>query len=87
MANDIYGADALGWTALKAGKLNEAQAAIKDALRLNTEDARLFYHAGMISNAAGDKSAARDFLLRAVALNPHFDLLQALVIKEFSESE
>ncbi|HXG86301.1 MAG TPA: tetratricopeptide repeat protein, partial [Pyrinomonadaceae bacterium] len=45
---DIYGADALAWTALKAGKLTEAQAAMKDASRLGTKDARLFYHAGMI---------------------------------------
>ncbi|MEK7831870.1 MAG: tetratricopeptide repeat protein, partial [Acidobacteriota bacterium] len=44
---DIYGADALAWTALKAGKIAEAQAAIKDALRLNTADAKLLYHAGM----------------------------------------
>ena len=36
---DIYGADALAWAALKAGKLDEAQAAIKDAMRLNTDDA------------------------------------------------
>ncbi len=46
---DIYGADALAWTALKAGRVEEARAAIKDALRLKTEDARLFYHAGMIA--------------------------------------
>jgi hypothetical protein len=39
---DIYGADALAWTALKAGKISEAQSAIKDALRLGTQDAKGF---------------------------------------------
>ncbi len=79
---DIYGADALAWTALKAGKIEEARAAIKDALRLGTEDARLFYHAGMIARAAGDTTAARKFLERAFALNPQFDPLQARVARE-----
>ncbi len=83
---DIYGADALAWTALKANKLTEAQAAIKDALRLNTQDARLFYHAGMISEAAGDKTASLDYLQRALKLNPQFDPLQSANAKMLLES-
>jgi tetratricopeptide (TPR) repeat protein len=84
---DIYGADALAWTALKAGKLTEAQAAMKDALRLGTRDAKLFYHAGMISDAAADKSAARVFIKQALALNPQFDSLQAAFARKMLESE
>jgi tetratricopeptide (TPR) repeat protein len=83
---DIYGADALAWTALKAGKINEAQAAIKEALRLGTRDARLFYHAGMIAKAAGELDRARDDLQRALALNPQFDALQALQAKKTLET-
>jgi tetratricopeptide (TPR) repeat protein len=74
---DIYGADAVAWTALQAGKVPEAQAAIKAALRLGTRDARLFYHAGMIALAANDQPAARDYLKRALDLSPRFDPLQA----------
>lgn len=74
---DIYGADALAWTALKAEKLNEAQAAIKDALRLGTQDARIFYHAGMIERAAGNNSEAASFLQKALRTNPSFDPLQS----------
>jgi len=74
---DIYGADAVAWTALKAGKIPEAQAAIKEALRFNTQDVKLFYHAGLIARAAGDGRAARDWLTRALKLNPKFDPLQA----------
>ena len=74
---DIYGADAVAWTALKAGKLDRAQQAMKTALRLGTQEARLFYHAGMIARAAEDVAAAETYLKRALALNPCFDPLQA----------
>jgi tetratricopeptide (TPR) repeat protein len=73
---DIYGADAVAWAALKAGKLTEAQAAIKEALKLGTRDAKLFYHAGLIARAAGDKTSAHDYLKQALALNPQFEPLQ-----------
>jgi len=79
---DIYGADALAWTALKSGRVDEAQAAIREALRLGTLDARLFYHAGMIARAAGDKAVAIDYLQRALALNPGFDLLQSEIARK-----
>lgn len=79
---DIYGADALAWTALKAGKLAEAQTAIKDALRLNTQDAKLFYHAAMIAKSAGDETSAQRFLQQTFALNPQFDPLQAAIAKK-----
>jgi tetratricopeptide (TPR) repeat protein len=83
---DVYGADALAWTALKVGKIAEAQAAIKDALRLGTNDAKLFYHAALIARASGDESAARDFLQRALKLNPQFDPLQSAAAKTLPES-
>jgi tetratricopeptide (TPR) repeat protein len=79
---DVYGADALAWTALKAGKIVEAQTAIKEALRLGTQDAQIFYHAGMIARAAGDKAMATDFLNRALRLNPQFDPLQAAIARK-----
>jgi tetratricopeptide (TPR) repeat protein len=74
---DIYGADAVAWTALKAGKITEAQAAMKDALRLGINDARLFYHAGMIEKALGNKAEAAEYLQKALKINPAFDALQS----------
>lgn len=74
---DIFGADALAWTALKANKLAEARAAMKDALRLGTQDARLFYHAGMVEKASGNDAQAKDYLQKALKTNPMFDALQA----------
>ena len=79
---DIYGADALAWTALKAGKLSEARSAMKEALRLGTKDAKLFFHAGMIANVSGDNAAARDFLNRALTINPQFDPLQTPIAQK-----
>jgi tetratricopeptide (TPR) repeat protein len=84
--HDIYGADALAWTALKAGKISEAQAAINNALKLGTRDAKLFYHAGMIARAAGDKNAARDYIERALTLNPQFDPWQAVIARRALEN-
>ena len=83
---DIYGADALAWTALKSGHIPEAQAAMNEALRLGTRDARLFYHAGMIAHAAGDESAAAVYLERALALNPQFDPMQSLVARKVQKA-
>lgn len=83
---DIYGADALAWTALKAGKIAEAQTAIRQALKLNTQDARLFYHAGMIALRAGDTDAGRAYLSRALKLNPHFDMMQSSIARTTLES-
>jgi tetratricopeptide (TPR) repeat protein len=83
---DVYGADALAWTALKAGKISEAQTAIKDALRLGTTDAKIFYHAALIARASGDDAAAGDFLQCALKLNPQFDPLQSVNAKALLES-
>ncbi len=80
--HDLYGADALAWTALKAGNISAAQQAVKAALRLGTRDARLLYHAGMIARAAGEKAAARDYLQRALALSPQFDPLQTAIARK-----
>jgi tetratricopeptide (TPR) repeat protein len=78
---DILGADAVAWTALKAGKLVDANAAMRAALRLGTRDPRLFFHAGMIARASGDDRSARTFLREALDLSPQFDSLQARVAR------
>lgn len=79
---DIYGADAVAWTALKAGRVSEAKEAIREALRLGTQDARLFYHAGMIARASGDTTAAGEYLRRALDLSPQFDPVQAPLARQ-----
>lgn len=79
---DIYGADALAWSAFKAGKIDEAREKSKEAMRLGTLDARIFYHAGMIERAAGNQRAARKYLRQALELNPKFQIIQAEICRQ-----
>jgi tetratricopeptide (TPR) repeat protein len=70
----IYTADALAWALLRAGKTAEADAAMKQALRLGTPDALLLHHAGAIKIARGELAAGRKLIERALELSPHFEL-------------
>ncbi len=86
LRHDIYGADTLAWTAFKAGHFEEAREAIRNALRFNTEDARLHYHAGMIERASGNLAASRQHLRTALGISPQFDPRHApLARKALSE--
>lgn len=79
---DILTADIYAWTLYKKGKFQEARAAIGEALRLKTKDARIFYHAGMIEKGLGNEKEAKRYLNLAVQTNPAFDVLQAEKAKE-----
>lgn len=80
-ARDIGAYDTMAWAAFKAGLMDEARAAIEQALRLGTQDARLFYHAAMIYRASGDHSRSADYLRRARDTNPHFDIRQSVILR------
>jgi tetratricopeptide (TPR) repeat protein len=74
---DVYTADVYAWCLYKKGRFAEAETAIKEAMRIKNKDARIFYHAGMIEKALGNKKEARELLQNAIQINPAFDLLQA----------
>lgn len=74
---DVYTADVYAWCLYKKGRFEEAKAAVTEAMRIKNKDARIFYHAGMIEKALGNKKEARQFLQTALQTNPAFDLLQA----------
>ena len=61
---DVYGYDLLAWASYKAGRIGDAKRAVGVALSQGTEDATLYYHAGMIAVAAGDSASARNMLAR-----------------------
>ncbi len=70
--HDIYTWDALAWALYRNNRGEEAAAAMKETLRLDTKDPLLFFHAGMIYERLGDNEKAVDYLDRALALNPQF---------------
>lgn len=78
---DIFTCDNLAWALFKKGQLDEAKAMMGEALRLGTRDARLLYHAGMISVALGDREGGLKYLRDAIAMNPSFDVLQAEIAR------
>jgi tetratricopeptide (TPR) repeat protein len=73
----IKAADTLAWALFKASQPAEARRYADEALRLGTRDALMLYHAGMIAQAQGDSAVARDYLRRALEINPHFSPLYA----------
>lgn len=78
---DVYAYDVLAWTLYKNGQAAEAQAAMAEALKLGTRDAKLFFHAGMIAKRLGHLDAAREYLTRALVTNPWFHFLHADVAR------
>ena len=82
LRSDIYTADALAWCLYKKGQPAEAKAAIDEALRLGTRDARLFYHAGMIYHGIGERRKAAEYLKLALKINPSFDVRHASIARQ-----
>jgi tetratricopeptide (TPR) repeat protein len=62
---DVYTFDALAMASASAGKLEDAQRFMRDALAAGTEDPRLWYHAGVVAAASGKHAEARDWFLKA----------------------
>ncbi|MEO5589127.1 MAG: tetratricopeptide repeat protein [Gemmatimonadaceae bacterium] len=69
---DVYGYDLLAWALHKAGNNVDARRAMAKAMRMNTQDAMLYYHAGVIDDALGDDVHARENLKRALEIDPFF---------------
>jgi tetratricopeptide (TPR) repeat protein len=74
---DIQGYDLLAWSLYKNGQSEEAKTAMGEALKLGSQDAKLFFHAGMIDKSLGENAKARDFFQRALAINPYFHIFHA----------
>jgi len=74
---DIYAYDLLAWALYKNDRPQEALAAMTEALKLGTRDARLLFHAGMMHQRLGNTTQAQDYLRRALMTNPHFHIIYA----------
>jgi tetratricopeptide (TPR) repeat protein len=70
--DDVFTEDTIAWAAAKVGKWDEAQRAIAKAIRYDTPDPRMHYHAGVIAQHFGRTEDAKREFNRALALNPQF---------------
>jgi tetratricopeptide (TPR) repeat protein len=68
---DIYGYDVVAWALHASGRDREAREAMNHALKLDTQDAMLYYHAAVIDRALGKHDVAAKELEHARALNPY----------------
>jgi len=68
----VYAQDTLAWAAAKDGHWVQADRAMRRAVRFDTPDPRIQFHAGMIDEHFGRVASARRRLRRALRLNPQF---------------
>jgi tetratricopeptide (TPR) repeat protein len=80
----IDGDDVLAWALARNGRCAEALGWSRHALRLGTQDALKLFHRGMIERCLGHSRASREWLGKALALNPHFSLLWAPVARRLT---
>lgn len=74
---DIFTCDLVAWAFFKNGRWEDAREMINEALRTNTKDARINYHAGLIFKALNMRKKAAEHLRLGAALNSSFDPVQA----------
>lgn len=65
---DVFTLDAVAWAERAAGEMQQAYEFSQRALAEGTEDARLFLHAALIAQAAGNHEQAMHWLAKASAL-------------------
>jgi hypothetical protein len=58
----------------------------KEAIRRSVGDAGYHYHAGMIARALGDDGAARDYLRKALILDPSWSIIESHRTREILAS-
>lgn len=68
--HDVWALDAYAWALFANGKKAEAAQQIEKVLAFGTRDAALYYHAGAIEAAVGNKSVANHYLQASLDLNP-----------------
>jgi tetratricopeptide (TPR) repeat protein len=67
--SDVFTHDALAWSLAAAGNIPEALSEMQRALAEGTQDARLFFHAGIIASQAGQSADAGRWLRKASDLS------------------
>jgi Flp pilus assembly protein TadD len=78
---EIFAQDTLAWAAAMDGHWQEAYRAIRSAMRLQTQDSRILFHAAIIESHFRRCSAANNNIRKAVSLNSHFDPFYAAIAR------
>lgn len=86
LRQDIYGHDMLAWTLYRNNQYQEAAKSIKEAMKLGTQDAQIYFHASLIYDAIGQPEVARKMLAKAVDINPHFSILHSDTLEKAANS-
>ncbi len=74
---NIEALDTYAWVLFKSGKAADALPLIEDVMRFGTMSPTFKFHAGMIHDAVGDKTKAREYLQAAFNINPFMNTLDA----------
>ena len=69
--------DALAWALYRAGRFAEARNVSREALSSGVKDAHVFFHAAMISLAAGKTDEGKELLKQAGEINPGYENFHA----------
>ena len=70
--HDVYGYDLTAWALHRAARDRDAARMMREALRLGTPDALLWFHDGMIARSLGENARAQASLEHALAINARF---------------
>jgi tetratricopeptide (TPR) repeat protein len=70
--------EAYAWALQAFGKSAEADREIDAALEVGIRDAVSFYHAGVISKASGDTTAAKKYFQQSLETNTHSEVAEAV---------
>lgn len=65
---DVFTLDTIAWALRAAGRIQEARSFSERTLAEGTQDARLFYHAGVLAAAMGQNREAGDWFEKAAAI-------------------
>jgi tetratricopeptide (TPR) repeat protein len=75
--HDVATLDLCAWALYVNGQPAEARRQIQKALAVGTRDAALYYHAGVIEAASGERSVALHYLQQSLDLNPASEVAEA----------
>lgn len=75
--DEIYADDTMAWVLAAMGRWSQARVYAERAVRYDTQDSSVQYHAAIVALRTGHRDEAKARLQRALALNPRFDPFEA----------